>query len=297
MHDGQGLRTVLFLKGCPLHCPWCSTPESRDLTPQRGYIEELCTLCGSCASACPEQALTLAATEKKVMIDRLRCKLCFNCAAVCPQNAIKKYGLTLTLAETVEQIRKDEIFYFHSGGGLTISGGEPFWQPEFTAAVLECCKKLGIHTAVESCLDVPYEQIEKALPWLDHLYADIKQMDGRLHQLWLGEDNRLILENIKKVGTSGFPLKITIRLPLIPGFNDDDYNLKETVQFCIKHAAIKDIEVLPYHRLGSDTYRHLGLDYQCRDLIPPTEEHLEERASFMRTLAGSLPVKTGSGLI
>lgn len=297
IHDGQGLRTVLFLKGCPLTCPWCSTPESRKLKPQRGYIEELCTLCGRCVDACPEQALALGVAEKKVIIDQSRCKLCFSCAAVCPQNAIKQYGFTLTVEETVEQIRKDEIFYFHSGGGLTISGGEPFWQPDFTAAVLKHCKKLGIHTAVESSMHVPFSQIEIALPWLDHLYADLKQMDSRLHQTWLGEDNRLILENIKKVNDSGFSLEITIRLPLIPGFNDSDQNLREIVEFCAKLNNIKEIEILPYHRLGSDTYRHLGLEYQCRDLVPPSEKYLEERTLFMRDLSGSLPIKTGSGLI
>jgi len=296
IHDGQGLRTVLFLKGCPLHCPWCSTPESRNLTPQRGYLEALCTLCGRCVDACPAQALALADQEKRITHDQANCKLCFNCVTVCPQNAIRIYGVTLSVAETVKEIRKDEIFYFHSGGGLTISGGEPFWQPEFTAAVLKSCKILGIHTAVESCLHVPYSQIETALPWIDHLYADLKQMDSSLHQLWLGEDNRLILENIKQVDSTVFPLDITIRLPLIPGFNDSDQNLKETVQFSLKLNKVIAIEILPYHRLGSDTYRHLGLDYQCRDLTPPSEDYLEERAVFMRNIAGNLPVKIGSGL-
>ncbi len=297
IHDGRGLRTVLFLKGCTLQCPWCSTPESRIFKPQRGYIQDLCTLCGRCIAACPEQALTLADNGHKVSFDQAKCKLCFSCAAVCPQNAIKKYGFTLTVAETVEQIRKDEVFYFHSGGGLTISGGEPFGQPEFSAAVLKESKKLGIHTAVESCMHVPYQQIELALPWLDHLYADIKQMDSHLHRLWLGEDNRLILENITKVNAAGLPLDITIRLPLIPGFNDGDQNLRDTVQFCSKLVNIKEIEILPYHRLGSDTYKHLGLDYQCQDLTPPPEVYLQERAAFMRVFAGSLPVKTGSGLV
>ena len=297
IHDGQGLRTVLFLKGCPLHCPWCSTPESRYLNSERGYIEDHCKFCGKCVDACPEQALTLAVADQKVTIDQSRCKQCFSCAAVCLHNAIKKYGFTLTVAETVQQIRKDEIFYFHSGGGLTISGGEPFWQPEYTAAVLKNCKNLGIHTAVESCMYVPFSQIEIALPWLDHLYADLKQMDSRLHQIWLGEDNRLILENIKQVNDSGFSLDITIRLPLIPGFNDSNQNLKETVEFCAQLSNIKDLEILPYHRLGSDTYRHLGLEYQCQDLTPPSREYLEERAAFMRGLSGTLPVKTGSGLI
>lgn len=297
LHDGRGLRTVLFLKGCPLQCPWCSTPESRNFEPQRGYIQDLCTLCGSCVDACPGQALTLADDEKRVTLEQEKCKLCFSCAASCPQNAIRKYGFTLTVAETVEQIRKDEIFYFHSGGGLTISGGEPFHQADFTANILRECKKLGIHTAVESCLHVPFSQIEMTLPWIDHLYADLKQMDSRLHQLWLGEDNRLILENINKVNASGFPLEITIRLPLIPGFNDSDQNLRETAQFCVNLTNVKEIEVLPYHRLGSDTYRHLGLDYQCRNLTPPSEEHLQERAAFMRGLSDTLSVKIGSGLI
>jgi len=297
IHDGQGLRTVLFLKGCTLNCPWCSTPESRILEPQRAYIQDLCTLCGRCIVACPEQALTLADNGHKVAYDQAKCKLCFSCAAVCPQNAIKKYGFNLTVAETVEQIRKDEVFYFHSGGGLTISGGEPFRQPEFSTAVLKESKKLGIHTAVESCMHVPYEQIELALPWLDHLYADIKQMDSQLHRLWLGEDNRLILENITKVNAAGLPLDITIRLPLIPGFNDGDQNLRDTVQFCSKLVNIKEIEILPYHRLGIDTYRYLGLDYQCQDLTPPSEVYLQERAAIMRGFAGSLPVKTGSGLV
>jgi len=293
MHDGRGLRTVLFLKGCTLQCPWCSTPESRHQNPQRGYLEELCTLCGKCVSACPEQALNLDFAAKKVIIDQSKCQLCFKCAAVCLQNAIKKYGFTLTVEETINQICKDEIFYFHSGGGLTISGGEPFGQPDFTAALLKNCKKIGIHTAAESCLHVPFAQITGALPWLDHLYADLKHMDSHLHQLWLGADNLLILENLKKINVAGYPLEITVRLPLIPGFNESDQNLKETVQFCIKHSRIKALEILPYHRLGSDTYRHLGLDYQCRDLVPPTLEHLQERAAFMRKFAGSLPVKIG----
>jgi pyruvate formate lyase activating enzyme len=296
IHDGQGLRTVLFLKGCPLHCPWCSTPESRDLQPQRGYIQELCKLCGKCVTDCPELALELNETEKTVICDPERCRLCFKCVTACPQNAIKKYGFNLTVPETVEQIRKDEIFYFHSGGGLTISGGEPFFQPEFTAAILQECKKLGIHTAVESCMHVPFDMIAMSLPWIDHLYADLKQMDKRLHQLWLGKDNLLILENIKRVDASGFPVAVTIRLPLIPGFNDSNQNLKETVEFCASLVNIRAIEILPYHRLGSATYRHLGLDYPCQNIIPPGHKYLTERVNYLQQLAGKLPVKSGSGL-
>ncbi len=296
LHDGQGLRTVVFLKGCSLRCPWCSTPESQNHNPQRGYIKERCTLCSRCIDACPEKALRFSVTENRIIIDRTICKLCFICKAVCLQNAIKKYGFYLTVDETIIQIRNDEVFYFHSGGGITISGGEPFSQPDYTASVLKQCKIRGIHTAVESSLHAPFTEIAKSLPWLDHLYADLKQMDDRLHQLYLGDSNRLILENIKKLNNSGGPLAITIRLPLIPGFNDSDINLKKTVQFCLKHPIISALEVLPYHRLGSDNYRYLDLDYQCRDLKPPSEKYLEEKTSLMQNIAGALPVKTGSGL-
>jgi len=296
IHDGPGLRTVLFLMGCPLHCPWCSTPESSSLVPQRGYNQDQCTLCGKCISACSALALAINVAEKKVTCDLERCRLCFNCFQTCPHNAIKKYGFITTVNETIEQIRKDEIFYFHSGGGVTISGGEPFYQPEFTSTILQECKKLGIHTAVESCMHVPFDMIAISLPWIDHLYADLKQMDKYLHQLWLGKDNLLILKNLKKVDASDFPVAVTVRIPLIPGFNDSNQNLKETVEFCANLDKIIAIEVLPYHRLGSDTYRYLDLDYQCKDLIPPSDEYLFERATFMRKLAGTSPVIIGSGL-
>lgn len=295
IHDGQGLRTVLFLKGCPLRCPWCSTPESQLAAAQKGYDLFRCTICGKCIKSCPEGALKISPGADQVITNPDKCKLCFACAAVCPVTAVKKYGFQLTAAETLDQICKDEIFYFHSGGGLTISGGEPFMQGDFTAAVLRECKMLGIHTAIESCMHLPYDHIEKALPWLDHLYVDIKQMDSRLHQLWIGVDNTMIIENTRKADSSGYPVGIIVRIPLITGFNDSDQNLVAVAEFCSTLVNLIKIEILPYHRLGSETYRLLGLDFPCWELDPQSDEDLEERASFLKSKAGNIAVITGSG--
>jgi len=222
IHDGQGLRTVLFLKGCPLKCAWCSTPESQAPDPERGYLRRRCTLCGLCAESCPAKALSRSAEHKTFKFNGARCQKCFSCAAICPTRAIKWYGYKITAAEALREIVKDEIFYFHSGGGLTLSGGEPLSRPGFAKAVLRGCKKLGIHTAVESCLYLDFADLEATLPGLDLLYADIKHMDNRQHARWTGAGNKLILDNIVKIDQSAFPLEIIIRIPLLPGINDTE---------------------------------------------------------------------------
>jgi pyruvate formate lyase activating enzyme len=297
IHDGQGLRTVVFLKGCPLSCAWCSTPESRHAEPERGFDENLCSACGECVKHCPSGALSLAKNGLRVEQDPSKCRLCFNCFQVCPNKAVKKYGALLSVEEVVREINKDEIFFFHSGGGVTLSGGEPLSQAEFTSAILEQCKKNGIHTAVESSFHVEFPNIEIVLPWLDLLYVDIKHMDGNMHELLIGEKNMLILDNLCKINLSAFPLEVIIRIPLIPGFNDSDKNLSATLAFCKNIKKIKEIELLAYHRLGIDTYRHLGQEYLCRDLTPQTREQLLERVNYLDKQNSGIPIKVGSGFI
>ena len=294
IHDGQGLRTVVFLKGCPLSCPWCSTPESQQDQPQKGYDALICLACHRCIEVCPVGAITPASDGLAVITDPEKCTSCFRCLTVCPSGAIKKYGFSATVAEVMSEISKDEIFYFHSGGGLTISGGEPLNQPQFCAALLAECKKLGINTALESSLYANYHTLEKQLPWLDHLYADLKHLDEQMHTLWVGQSNQIILENLTVADRSEHPFKLVIRIPLIPGFNDTHRNLQETVEFCNSLTKINAIELLPYHRLGSDTYRLLGLDYRCKDIIPPTSDRLQEIAHFIKEIASGYNVITAA---
>jgi pyruvate formate lyase activating enzyme len=297
IHDGEGMRTVLFLKGCSLRCTWCSTPESQKFEPEKGYLSELCTGCGRCIEACPSGALVTGDDKNYVILEWEKCLSCFCCVDTCYQGAQKKYGHTLSVEEVIQEVARDEVFYFYSGGGLTISGGEPFNQASFTAEILKACKKMGINTAVESSLNAPYDDLKKSLPWLDLLYADIKQMNSDIHRQWIGEGNSHILRNLKKIDRSAHPLKITIRIPLIPGFNDDDQNLLATAKFCSHLDKFKEIEILPYHRLGIDTYKHLGILCSCADLIPPDPDYTLAKARFIKNKFPDLSVKTGSNTI
>jgi len=243
--------------------------------------------------SCPEGALSLAKDGLKVVTDSLKCRNCFVCVGKCLQNAHKKYGSFLSVAEVVREIAKDEIFFFHSDGGVTISGGEPLSQPDFVAEVLRECRELGIHTALETSFYAPYESIEKVLPWLNLLYVDLKHLDKELHKQWVGVDNALILENIRKFDQTNEPLEIIVRIPLVPGVNDSDDNLSSIAEFCKSLKKLREIELLPYHRLGLETYRNLDLDYLLPELVPPSQERILERASFLALQNPGVPIRVG----
>ncbi|MBT8350414.1 MAG: glycyl-radical enzyme activating protein [Deltaproteobacteria bacterium] len=291
IHDGKGLRTVLFLKGCPLRCQWCSTPESQRIDSQKGYVSNNCIGCGTCVEACPHGALVILEDNKKVHVDFSKCKDCFTCVEKCLNGANKKYGKYMSVQQVVQEITKDEIFYFHSKGGVTISGGEPLFQPDFVAKVLQECRKIGIHTAVETSLYARLESIETILPWLNALYVDIKLLDRKSHKKWTGLDNTLILDNIQKIDNSEYPLEIIIRIPLIPGVNDSELNLSATAKFCKSIKKLKEIELLPYHRLGIETYRNLGLDYSLKDLASPSSDWVMERSHFLNKQNIGIPIR------
>lgn len=295
IHDGEGLRTVVFMKGCPLKCQWCSTPESHNISIEKGYMENKCIGCGICVESCPEGALSLL--NSKISISKEKCKTNLICYDKCPYNAWKKYGSIMSVGDLVKEITKDEIFFFHSDGGVTLSGGEPLLQPDFVARVLKHCKRKGIHTAIETSLFAPFNNIKEVLPYLDVLYVDIKHMDNFKHKKYTGVDNTLILDNILKIDSIDLPLEIYVRIPLIPTVNDSESNLLMTLEFCKSLTKLKEIELLPYHRLGIETYKSLGLEYKLSEIDVPTSEEILERTQFMVSKSNGIKVRVGGNLM
>lgn len=290
IHDGGGLRTVVFLKGCPLKCLWCSTPESQKPCAEIGYIREKCILCGICVSACPQKALSIDEEKEMVLVDRDKCDGCMLCMKKCPSSALKGYGVCLTAKQVIHEISKDEVFYFHSGGGVTISGGEPFDQAEFVREMLIGCRERGINRALETSFFSSWEKIENILPLLNLLYVDLKHADPEQHKRLTGVDNRLILENIKRADASPYDFDLVIRTPLIPGLNDSDDAIRKSAEFIKGLKKIKFMEFLAYHRLGTETYRNMGLEYPLHDIKTPSFDFMKAKATIFKEIA-SVPVK------
>jgi pyruvate formate lyase activating enzyme len=291
LFDGEGLRTVVFLKGCPLRCQWCSTPESQSPAPQLGYDPLRCTGCQSCVAVCPRQSIRAAEDGQGVVTDPAACRLCFECVPVCPSKARKAFGRQVSAARIVAEVEKDDIFFFHSGGGITISGGEPLMQADFVRAVLAECRRRGLHTAIETSGHASWGQFEKLLPFLDTVIIDVKAMDPRRHRTLTGQDNALILENLRRLDASDAAVDLFIRIPLIPGRNADPDNLRATGRFCKELRKFRELHLLPYHRLGVASYRLLGRPYALEDLEGPDPAEVEAAAESLRQMG--LTVKIG----
>lgn len=273
IHDGPGIRTVVFLKGCSLECQWCSNPECISSHSEEGFIKTLCTKCGKCAEVCPEEAL-IYETGKIPHIDRERCSGCGVCSSVCLYQSLVPYGKPMTADEVFKAVNRDKMFYQASGGGVTVSGGEPLLQPEFICDLFEKCRFAGIHTCIETSGYASESALRKVLPYTDYILYDLKHMNSEIHRHYTGKPNDLILSNAKIIATSG--VEMLFRMPLIPGINDDLQNIKETAEFL--HGAGNNslrIELMPYHRLGKGKYEALDRQYLLSEILPPEPEHLE----------------------
>jgi pyruvate formate lyase activating enzyme len=291
-YDGDGLRTVVFLKGCPLRCQWCSTPESHEMASDFGVRQSKCTHCFTCVENCPEMAIIYDADQDLFVTDMNRCSDCRQCIDGCLAGARRGYGYTATVEEILQEVAKDSVFYYHSGGGVTVSGGEPFLQAAFLCELLEGCLVQGINTAVETCGHIAWSSIEGVLPLIDTLFYDLKHTDDATHKRLTGVGNRLITENLQKIDQTAKALDIIVRMPVVPGVNDDDANLRALGDFCLKLKKLKEIQLLPYHRLGIETYRTLSRPYPLDHVPAAEEETLMPKIELLKQMG--LPVRIGS---
>jgi len=279
IHDGPGIRTVVFLKGCSLRCRWCSSPDTQTPHPETVFVRSLCIRCGACASVCPSGAINMSFAYR---IDKSKCVNCGECTKACPTGALRYIGRFMSVDEVIEEVEKDKEFYRMSQGGVTISGGEPLLQGEFTNVLLKECKKCGFHTAIETCGYGSWDVLRETLKYSDLVLYDIKHMDAERHQLYTGVSNRVILHNLQRADERK-TTSIIIRYPLIPGYNNDTKNLKTMVKF-IKHLkSVKRIEILPYHEFGKHIYANLGKDYPLHDVKAPTFQQKEKARKVLQS--------------
>ena len=272
IHDGPGIRTVVFFKGCPLSCKWCANPECLSGTPQVGFIETLCRQCGKCLDACPNNAIR--AGENIYRIDHSKCDPCHKCSDICSYGALVRYGKLMSVEETWDAVRRDKMFYDASGGGVTVSGGEPLLHADFVRRLFELCREEQIGTCVETCGFVAAEDLLKVLPVTDQFLFDLKHVDSDIHRKYTGQSNKKILTNAAMLIEHA--ADVVFRQPLIPGFNDSLTNIEVTSKFLtgLGKRATK-LQLMPYHRLGQAKYRALDREYQLEALGIMAENELD----------------------
>jgi pyruvate formate lyase activating enzyme len=272
IHDGPGIRTVVFFKGCPLSCQWCANPECLSGKLQMGFIENLCADCGKCLVVCTNNAIQR--TEGEHRIDYFRCRSCGNCRDQCYYGALVRYGESMTVAEVWDAVRRDKMFYDESGGGVTVSGGEPLLQPAFVRELFELCRQERIDTCAETCGCVDPEALLEILPVTDHFLFDLKQMDPEAHRKDTGQSNSKILKNAELL--IKHEANVLFRQPLIPGINDSIENIEATARFLTglgKNAT--RLQIMPFHRMGQSKYKALNMLYTMEGLGAASDEQVE----------------------
>jgi pyruvate formate lyase activating enzyme len=286
LHDGPGIRTTVFFKGCPLRCQWCHNPESITREKQLLLREERCVSCGDCSARCPHGATrTVAGT---ITTDRQICLACGTCVSTCYADAREIVGTEITVEEALREIEKDRVFYEESGGGATFSGGEPLLQHEFLRALLAACRERGIQTVVDTSGYAPPDVVDAVAPLVDLFLFDIKTIDDRKHREYTGVSNRTILENLRRLAARKAP--IVVRVPLVPGVNDDEESIRSIGEFVRTLDGVRGVHILPYHRSGTEKYRRLGMTYQLHGMLPPSSEDITRTVALVRTYTDSVSV-------
>ncbi len=261
LHDGPGIRTTVFLKGCPLSCIWCQNPEGISRDPQKIRHFQKCIGCYSCFEQCPQGAVKKGPAGP--LVDSDLCCNCFYCAEVCPAAAVEKAGQTVTAEELLAELLKDRLVFEESGGGVTFSGGEPFMQPEFLIEMLRLLQQEGVHTSIETCGYTPWPNLKQALALTDLFIYDLKLIDDDQYKKYTGVSGNSILLNLKKLISSG--VEIQVRMPLIKGINDNKLSLEKAADYLLE-AEIEYIELIPYHNYGEAKYEKIGREYQLKGM-------------------------------
>lgn len=289
IHDGNGIRTTIFFKGCPLSCLWCHNPESQNYSEELMYNEEKCTGCMACIDSCPQRAISKE--EKCVVTDKIKCDLCKECIDYCVNNAREIVGKEYTVAQLVKEAEKDRMFYEESSGGITLSGGEVMTQNmDYIEELLKKLKKRGYNIAIDTCGQAPYENYNRILKYVDTFLYDIKLMDNEKHIKYIGKSNKVILENLKKLSEAG--ANINIRIPLVEGVNADDESIEELIKFLKNNINVHKINLLPYHNTGKSKYERLQKVYEGVNFEAPSKERMETvKGKFEK--AGFINIKIG----